>query len=242
MRWSRLTWLHGNNTFAYEKRKKIESEPQLRIPECKTIHHIEEIALWNKSVFCENDTTWSVHFFTGLAYVYLLENPNRPIYIFDNHNYALYFRTIQRKTSLWDKPLVIHIDQHSDLWPAPTNTPLPDFASCTDEQCFDYAIKTCNVGNFINPALESGIIWSCNWIKNQYDLESHFDRDRCNLLPQRLDIDLDFWAPEMGTDLEKTIPLVRRLMREASLITIATSPYFLDQSYAIMLLQQLFHE
>ncbi len=56
----------------------------------------------------------------------------------------------------------------------------------------------------------------------------------------RLDIDLDFWAPGMGTDLEKTIPLVRSLIREASLVTIATSPYFLDQTRALELLNLLF--
>jgi hypothetical protein len=247
MRWSRLTWPNGNNAFAYEKRKEIESEPWLRIPECKTINSIEEITLWNESVFCESDTTWSVKFFRGLESVYLLENPNHPIYIFDNHNYALYFRAMQRKNDvyntspqLWLLPHVIHIDQHSDLWPTPTNTPLPDFVSCTDEQCFDYVVRTCNVGNFINPALDAGIIWSCNWIKNQYGLESFFERwDVCNATLQRLDIDLDFWAPGMGTDLEKTIPLVRRLMSEASLITIATSPYFLEQDRALQLLHLL---
>jgi hypothetical protein len=44
----------------------------------------------------------------------------------------------------------------------------------------------------------------------------------------------------MGTDLTKSIPLVQSLMREASFITIASSPYFLDQEYALKLLSKLF--
>lgn len=260
MFWSRLSWPLWNNVFAYEQRTFVDTDPKLWIPPLQTINTIDQIRLWTETVFCECDDAWSLQYFTGLNAVYQVDEQHCPIYIFDNHNYALWFwgkwyrdfciRNDACNASL-HIPDVIHIDQHSDLWPTPTSAPLPDFTICTDEQLFDYVVKTCNVGNFINPALESGLIWSCNWIKNQYDLESHFDMDRGTLSPQqplwssqyRLDIDLDFWAPGMGTDLQKTIPLVRSLIREASLITIATSPYFLDQQYAITLLEKLFtHE
>lgn len=255
MRWSRLTWPHGNNTFAYEKRSFVDPDPKLWIPPLQTIQHVSQILLWSETVFCECDDAWALQYFTGLNAVYQVDGQHCPIYIFDNHNYALWFWGKQNNfctkkdacnASLYI-PDVIHIDQHSDLWPTPTTAQIPDFTTCTDEQCFDYVVRTCNVGNFINPALDAGIIWSCNWIKNQYDLEYHFGRNRCNLSPQqpqwssqcRLDIDLDFWAPGMWTDLEKTIPIVRSLIHEASLVTIATSPYFLDQHRALKLLHLL---
>jgi hypothetical protein len=86
-------------------------------------------------------------------------------------------------------------------------------------------------------------------IKNEYDLnqtsgsyqslQTHTSQKSTNE-DFILDIDLDFWAPGMGTDLAKSIPLVQSLMREASLITIASSPYFLEQSYALELLKKLF--
>jgi len=56
-----------------------------------------------------------------------------------------------------------------------------------------------------------------------------------------LDIDLDFRAPEMSIEkYEETIKKTRALMEEASLITIATSPYFLDQNIALKILHDLF--
>lgn len=255
MFWSRLSWPVWNNAFVYAQRCLDDPDPKLRIPSCKTIATIKEVEQGTEPVFAELNKTGDVMMFTGLKHMYVLQDGNTylgtnkhlpPTYIFDNHNYALYLVTkhLQRFPHLQEVSL-IHIDQHSDLWPTPQHTPIPDFTTCSDETLFDYAVKTCNVGNFINPALDAWIIWSCNWIKNQYNLESHFDRDRCDLSQQtaiRLDIDLDFWAPGMGTNLEKTIPLVRTLMREASLVTIATSPYFLDQSYAIMLLETIFYD
>jgi hypothetical protein len=55
-----------------------------------------------------------------------------------------------------------------------------------------------------------------------------------------LDIDLDFWAPDMPNEqMEETIALTRQLITNASLVTIATSPYFLDQKLAISLLREL---
>lgn len=244
MFWIWLTQASWNNIFAYEQRKLVESQPQLWIPELKTINDVKEITLGTKTVFCECDEQWTIQQFTGLEYIYQIMSDQSwihcPVYIFDNHNYALYFWAIQRKT-LDTPPHVIHIDQHSDLGATPTSGILPHLMSGTDKQWFDYAVKTCNVGNFINPALESGIIWSCNWIKNQYNLEQ-LSLTHSPASPYWLDIDLDFWAPGMGTDLAKTVPIVRSLMREASLITIATSPYFLDQAYAITLLEQLLYD
>ncbi len=55
-----------------------------------------------------------------------------------------------------------------------------------------------------------------------------------------LDIDLDFRAPEMSIgQYEESIEKTRELIAEASLVTIATSPYFLDQSKALEILQDL---
>mgnify|MGYP005672046545 CR=1 FL=1 len=56
-----------------------------------------------------------------------------------------------------------------------------------------------------------------------------------------LDIDLDFWAPEMSiSEKNKTIEKTKELIHQASLLTIATSPYFLEQEVALKLLQELY--
>lgn len=179
-----------------------------------------------------------------------------PIYIFDNHNYALYFWARKWADNMHPSS-VIHIDQHSDLGTPPEPLIIKDVKNYVPTQDTDIAFYTthvCNVGNFIRPALDAGIISECIRIKNEYDLNqtggSYPPLQKKNLPPAQegkkagyiLDIDLDFRAPGMGTDLDITIPLVQSLMRDASLITIASSPYFLNQEYALQLLEKLFKQ
>ena len=55
-----------------------------------------------------------------------------------------------------------------------------------------------------------------------------------------LDIDLDFRAPEMSIEkFDETIRITRQMIHDADLVTIATSPMFLDQSRALLLLHHL---
>jgi len=61
------------------------------------------------------------------------------------------------------------------------------------------------------------------------------------LKPIIVDINIDFWAPEMGIEyLDRSFEQVRKLCRQADLITIATSPYFMDQILAIDLIKRIF--
>ncbi len=54
------------------------------------------------------------------------------------------------------------------------------------------------------------------------------------------DIDLDFRAPEMGiSNFEQTIKNTKNLISSAKMVTIATSPYFLDQKQALELIKLL---
>ena len=57
------------------------------------------------------------------------------------------------------------------------------------------------------------------------------------------DIDLDFRAPEMGiSNFEQTIKNTKNLISSAKMVTIATSPYFLDQKQALELIKLLCSE
>ena len=54
------------------------------------------------------------------------------------------------------------------------------------------------------------------------------------------DIDLDLRAPEMGiSNFEQTIKNTKNLISSAKMVTIATSPYFLDQKQALELIKLL---
>jgi len=56
-----------------------------------------------------------------------------------------------------------------------------------------------------------------------------------------LNIDLDFWAPELDhIDNNLKIEKTKYLMEKADLITISTSPFFIDQKLALEVLRKLF--
>lgn len=246
--WCWLTEAGGNNAFAYHERQQQNAEvaPRLRCPSCRHISSVDEIKKWTRPTFAEVDTSWNVVTYTWLHHIYQFALPHKtqkiPVYVFDNHNYAMYY-WIKHILTTTQKPVpVIHLDQHSDL--GKTASPYPSYTTQQartpeyDHQLATYVTTHCNVGNFIHPALEAWYISSCIWIKNQYMVEelSTQQAEKSYIL----DIDLDFWAPAMGTSFDATLPIVRTLMHHASCITIATSPYFLDQDFAIWLIQKLF--
>jgi hypothetical protein len=55
--------------------------------------------------------------------------------------------------------------------------------------------------------------------------------------PFILDLDIDFRVDKNAT--ENDFKIIRKLMKQAQIVTIATSPYFMDQAEAINLIQQL---
>ncbi len=79
-------------------------------------------------------------------------------------------------------------------------------------------------------------------ITTEYKL-LHFDTADEKLEQEEyiLDIDLDFWHPDMSIEqFDTTIQQTRKLIQHAKYITIATSPYFLDQQLAIDIIEKIF--
>jgi len=55
-----------------------------------------------------------------------------------------------------------------------------------------------------------------------------------------LDIDIDFRHPDMNIEkYQETIDKTRELISKAKLVTIATSPFFIDQNLAIQITKEL---
>lgn len=222
----------GNNAFTYELRWP---NAQLRVPKL-ILGTTKDLKIWSKPAFSECDESWKVKEYLGLEYFIKLNNSSNPIYIFDNHNHALYFRYKELRNwdiTKWkqDKIALIHIDQHSDL-NQNTNT-LPE---TNLDDIFNFVQTKCNVGNFIEPALKANLISHIDQIRSEYKLLNYQNIHKNYIL----DIDLDFRAEEMSIkQFDETIKKTKNLILNAKVVTIATSPYFLPQEKAIQLLHIL---
>ena len=185
----------------------------------------KDLKIWDNTVFREMKN-WKVVEYKWLKHFIHINSNNQSIYIFDNHNHALKYRIEEHKN--WNIPFwfdLIHIDQHTDM-------NLSEFVLDLENPNFDVY----NVWNFIRPAIKSWLIRNVEQINTEYKL-LNYETEKNDLI---LDIDLDFRAPEMSIEkYEETITKVKNLISKSRVVTIATSPYFLDQNAAIKICKDL---
>lgn len=216
----RLTENIWNNQFHYNQ----VQNPQLRIADLIE-WNLNDLEIWENPVFREMKN-WELVEFKWLKHFIHIKNQNQSIYIFDNHNHALKYWYDEYKS--WNIPFwfnLIHIDQHTDMNQS-------EFLLDLENPKFDVY----NVWNFIQPAMKSWLINKVEQINTEYKL-LNFQTDENNLV---LDIDLDFRAPEMSIEkYSEIIRKTRKLILKSRVVTIATSPYFLDQSLAIKVCKEL---
>jgi len=233
--WFFITEPTGNNEFSHTERLALWSEGKIYIPPMRewTIEDLEigtEIAFEevvdNKLISCVGLKNFIS---TSLEWI--------PIYIFDNHNHALFFR--YRHTKQFEniedaKPFkVIHIDQHSDIKP---NINSFDAKHISPAEIFGFTNYACNVGNFITSAKDSWLIQETIQIRTETALHSipPLDFQNYNYI---LDIDVDF--REKKNDIDNDIKIIKNLIKNVALVTIATSPYFMDQTKAIEIVKKI---
>ncbi|MDU5020876.1 MAG: hypothetical protein E6269_10030, partial [Clostridiales bacterium] len=93
-----------------------------------------------------------------------------------------------------------------------------------------------NVGNFIKPALYHNIFSDAIIIDSTYGFEMDIDGEIV------LDIDLDIFSKDMEyMSYDLRINKIREYINRANVITIASSPFFIDQGDAIKVLKELFN-
>lgn len=216
----RLTGNIWNNKFCFNQ---VET-PKIWIAD--TIDWtIEDLEIWDNTVFREMKN-WKVVEYKWLKNFIHIKNEDQSIYIFDNHNHALKYWIDEYKQ--WNIPFwfdLIHIDQHTDMNQCEFNLDL-------DNPYLDVY----NVWNFIQPAIKSWLINNVEQINTEYKL-LHFQTNENNLI---LDIDLDFRAPEMSIEkYSDTIEKTKELISKSKVVTIATSPYFLNQELAIKVCKEI---
>lgn len=215
----------------------------LRVAPIRKVKNYEDLGIdFEHFAFAEKNRNWEIEYFHGLKnFLWIEKSKFPPIFIFDNHNHAITFWY----NTIYDKGIknveLIHIDQHSDCWENKNCLRL-DWERNELENVFNFCNKYCNVGNFIPPAIESWIIWNQVQIRSTTALQNLQVKKNQNFI---LDIDLDFcldWIERDKVNWENVNLLKKKFdesWKNALCITIATSPYFLDQRLAINITNKL---
>jgi len=238
----------GNNAFAFaERQEQIGGSPRIWVPPCVS-GKISDMEIGTETAFAEIGENGEIQSFSGLKNFISTTFPSAsqravPGVIFDNHNHAFYFWHEAWRQGILKKPTkLIHIDAHTDM-KAPS-----EFLASEDAQdlkkVFEYTNFTLNVGNFIIPAIKTGLIDpEVVMVNSAAALEKYlpqnipFTKDQSVIL----DIDLDFWNPELvSVDFSRSREFVQAWLQRADFVTIATSPFFIEQEKALEVLRRIF--
>ncbi|MDD3145430.1 MAG: UPF0489 family protein [Candidatus Gracilibacteria bacterium] len=166
----------GNNEFSFEQRKN----KKLFVPEIidLDIGDLDKIEIQDdldKIAFEDFgfDDKMSTNY--GLKNFYRINKNGKEIILFDNHNHAFYFWYEARERGIiGDNNLLIHIDEHADTRDNDKHLLKPD--SLDLEKVFSFTNEVINVGDYIIPALEEGLISEIIQIRNTKNLEDYIEK------------------------------------------------------------------
>lgn len=220
----------GNNALSFAGRGPA---PKLWVPSL-TRGSLADVAPGETVVFEDFDEHDRLHSCTGLSHLVKATWDGIPTVVVDNHNHAFYFWfEALLEGQLRPGATLVHLDQHRD-----TRSPERSFnPASTLTDAFHYTNFHLNVGNYIVPAQQAGVVGETLLVTGEDGLHNFTLAGRENTI---LNLDLDFFAPEMSyVDFELAQRFVDRYRPTASLITVATSPFFIDQQRAITCLRRL---
>lgn len=185
-----------------------------------------------------------------LKHFVFLRNSRVPTWIMDNHNHAFAFwHEAYWKWWIQKWSLLIHIDQHTDL-ATPGNFPAWKHPEESHEGIVEeYTNTDLTIADFIVPGLATGLISEAVMVTGEerdgagiftWENDSLKKIWSSKLEAQNsviVDIDLDYFS--QGFDELKCFENVRYWIEKADIITIATSPLFIDQEKALRVLKSL---
>lgn len=215
-----------NNEFSYELRVQQKWYAKIYIPNIIE-WTLNDLKLWEKIVFEEYVNNKIVSCIWLKNFIKTKVN-DIPVIIVDNHNHVLFFWF-----NFFNNPInLVHIDQHSDM---------KNNSFLIEEKNIDYVFKfvnfKTNVWNYIIPAMKIWLIKNIIQIRTNYFFENLLNISSYE--DYILNIDLDFWQFEENINNCLSLNLTKKLMKNAKLITIATSPFFIDQKKSIDILKIL---
>jgi hypothetical protein len=225
-----LEGLRGNNVFSYDKRG---AESKLYVPAVKE-GILEDVRPGMEVVFSDEDEFGVLQECKGLEAFIRTSWEGVPMVVVDNHNHVFYFWMEAYLAGKFPGGAsLVHVDGHKDM-----REPAQMYLGTSLEEAFEYTNFGLNVGNYIVPAMKAGLVSEAQFVTSEVELENGVFFGKA---PKILNLDLDFFAPELDyIDFEKAKRFILRHAREASLITVATSPFFITQERAIQVLHRLF--
>lgn len=189
-----------------------------------------------------------------------------PVYIFDDHNHALFgWVEAYKEGRIAKGSTLLHFDDHED-----SNLPIefstrisgliPPLDKWSLQEAADYVRQSLRVTDFIAPAVYLRLVNTIYWIKFNdpspkngefihftipcYKVGSNFLAKA--VLPQQIkpeltivDIDLDYFANVDGEEEEAEIEIVRRAISQAGVVTVAMSPDWIPAQVSMRILRKI---
>jgi len=226
----------GNNVFCFEE----VVDPKIFVPSL-LVGNQHTPTLGTEIAFRDRDFDNVLQYKAGLANFYQYDWNGIPLYLFDNHNHAFYFwYKSYIEGIIQEKSLLYHVDEHADMRVPDILFPKENTGDL--QKVFHYTNFVLNVGNYIVPALENGLFSDVIQIRSEENLHSYENYPAWwwNTI---LNLDLDFFEPELDyIDYERKKRVILDIAKRSKLITVCTSPFFINQKLALEVFRDIFFE
>jgi len=221
----------GNNAFSLEKKK---GRSKLIITPLK-IGGIDDLKVGKEIVFQDYDSEQWVEC-VGLESSILCLDYDFPIYIFDNHNHAFYAWCEAMKMNWVEKgSTLIHMDEHyDDQEPSNYRVDIDELADV-----WRYTNEELQIATYIMPAIKKGLLRDClNYVESREFGVRSSEFEDCVV-----NLDIDIFHQDMShiSWFEK-MTVLKKYLSKTKLMTIATSPHFMDQKVAISQIKKIIDE
>ncbi|NDK08561.1 hypothetical protein EOM39_04970 [Candidatus Gracilibacteria bacterium] len=230
-----ITEAFGNNAFSYNKRPN----KKLFVPSLTKINNLDDIKFGDKIVFEDYDFNGNLQSCCGLENFYEIDylvdpesssgGQKKKIYLVDNHNHVYFFWHKSRfEGIIGNNSTLYHIDEHTDLRDPGIYLEQEELKNL--KRIFEYT-NYVDVGNYIIPAIHDGLVKEMHQIRSESELnEVKSKLEEINSSSSIiLNLDLDFFQPKLDyIDYNLKKELIQKLTKKADLITISTSPFFIN--------------
>ena len=165
--------------------------------------------------------------YKGFRYNQVTTKGDQLFYLFDNHNKFLV--PLYHLYQILERPIkILHIDAHEDNALYQYERP-----EQFDEEVLIELLEKTRISDFYDSLSNTQVISEITRITHSQDFEN---------LPYGeydiLSLDIDIFGPEGNfAELEKKIAVIAAAMPQSSIITIATSPGFIDQNFAVRIVK-----